>query len=328
MKHALLLCASLFTQLAQSQPELTPQQIDHWLERDHFRQIQSQITTLPQYSQDPALQLAHAKALTGLSKTEEAVTLLEKATAQFPQDPALLHLAAQQQFALAQQASIFSAPGHAKAGLKLLKQAHQLAPDDAAITTYLVGFYLQAPGIAGGDEAEAKKLAAAQQGETAVLTQTMVLNADEKTTEALQLLDSALAKTPQSARLLSQKAGLLTSQKQYAAAFAQYQQAAAAAEKPKQKMEYLYQLGRLAALEQQDKTIGKQALTEFISFYQDGDNVQLPWARVRLAQIHLAEQNKAAAEQALQPVLALADKPEKLSKELKNLQKALQKLKS
>ena len=49
---------------------------------------------------------------------------------------------------------------------------------------------------------------------------------------------------------------------------------------------------------------------------------------MRLAQIHLLEQDKASAEQVLQPVLALNDKEEKLEKELKTLQKQLNKLKS
>ena len=267
----------------------------------------------------------------GLDQTEAAAEFLQQAHKSFPKDADLLQLAAMNQFTLAQQASIFSAAGHAKDGLALLKQAVSLAPDDAELQLNLIGFYLQAPGIAGGDEDEAKRMAQALAGKDPVaapIAQAMVLNNDDKVDEALKVIDEALQQQPQHARLLAQKAVLLLSKKQMAEAVTLYQQAAQLAEKPQQKYNYLYQIGRLAAVEQQDKTAGKAALQQFIDFYKDGENKQLPWARVRLAQIHLLEQNKTDAEQALQPVLALADKPEKLEKELKSLQKQLKKLKS
>jgi len=173
------------------------------------------------------------------------------------------------QFTLAQQASIFSAAGHAKDGLALLKQAVSLAPEDSDLQLNLIGFYLQAPGIAGGDEDEAKRMAKALAGKDPVagpLAQAMVLNSDEKTDEALKVIDEAIKQQPQQARLLAQKAVLLLSKKQMADAAALYQQAAQLAEKPQQKYSYLYQIGRLAAIEQQDKAAGKAALQQFIDF--------------------------------------------------------------
>lgn len=331
MKTALFLCASIFSGLLHSQTEVTASQIQNWLEKDHFKNIEKHVTTLPTFATDPELQQAHAQALMGLEQTEAAAEFLQQAHKSFPKDADFLQLAAMNQFTLAQQASIFSAAGHAKDGLALLKQAVSLAPEDADLQLNLIGFYLQAPGIAGGDEDEAKRLAQALAGKDPVagpLAQAMVLNNDEKTDEALKVIDEAIKQQPQQARLLAQKAVLLLSKKQMAEAAALYQQAAQLAEKPQQKYSYLYQIGRLAAVEQQDKAAGKAALQQFIDFYKDGENQQLPWARVRLAQIHLLEQNKADAEQTLQPVLALADKPEKLEKELKSLQKQLKKLKS
>ncbi len=331
MKTALLLCASIFSGLLHSQTDVTASQIETWLEKDQFKNIEKHITTLPTYASDVALQQAHAQALIGLEKTEDAADFLQQARTAFPKDADLLQLAAMNQFTLAQQASIFSAAGHAKDGLALLKQAVNLAPDDADLQLNLIGFYLQAPGIAGGDEAEGKKLAQALAAKDPVagpLAQAMVLNSDEKTDDALKVIDQALQQQPQQPRLLAQKAVMMVSKKQMAEAAALYQQAAQAAEKPKQKYNYLYQIGRLAAVEQQDKAAGKAALQQFIDFYKDGENPQLPWARVRLAQIHVLEQNKTDAEQALEPVLALADKPERLEKELNSLQKQLKKMKS
>lgn len=331
MKTALLLCASIFSGLLHSQTEVNATQIQQWLEKDQFKNIEKHVTALPTFASDLQLQQAHAEALMGLDQTEAAAEFLQQAHKSFPKNADLLQLAAMNQFTLAQQASIFSAAGHAKDGLALLKQAVSLAPDDAGLQLNLIGFYLQAPGIAGGDEDEAKRMAQALAGKDPVagpIAQAMVLNNDDKADEALKVIDEALQQQPQQARLLAQKAVLLLSKKQMAEAAALYQQAAQLAEKPQQKYSYLYQIGRLAAVEQQDKAAGKAALQQFIDFYKDGENQQLPWARVRLAQIHLLEQNKADAEQALQPVLALADKPEKLEKELKSLQKQLKKLKS
>ncbi len=331
MKTALLLCASIFSGLLHSQTEVSTTQIQHWLERNQFKNIEKHVTTLPTFASDLQLQQAHAEALMGLDQTEAAAEFLQQAHKSFPKDADLLQLAAMNQFTLAQQASIFSAAGHAKDGLALLKQAVSLAPDDADLQLNLIGFYLQAPGIAGGDEDEAKRMAKALAGKDPVagpLAQAMVLNNDDKPDEALKVIDEALQQQPQQARLLAQKAVLLLSKKQMAEAAALYKQAAQLAEKPQQKYSYLYQIGRLAAVEQQDKAAGKAALQQFIDFYKDGENQQLSWARVRLAQIHLLEQNKTDAEQTLQPVLALADKPEKLEKELKSLQKQLKKLKS
>ena len=331
MKTALLFCASIFSGLLHSQTEINATQIQQWLEKDQFKNIEKHVTTLPTFASDVTLQQAHAQALIGLEQTEAAAEFLQQSSKSFPKDADLLQLAAMNQFTLAQQASIFSAAGHAKDGLALLKQAVRLAPDDADLQLNLIGFYLQAPGIAGGDEDEAKRMAQTLSGKDPVagpLAQAMVLNNDEKTYEALKVIDEAIKQQPQQARLLAQKAVLLLSKKQMAEAAALYQQAAQLAEKPQQKYSYLYQVGRLAAVEQQDKAAGKAALQQFIDFYKDGENQQLSWARVRLAQIHLLEQNKTDAEQTLQPVLALTDKPEKLEKELKSLQKQLKKLKS
>lgn len=331
MKTALLLCASIFSGLLHSQTEVSTTQIQQWLEKDQFKNIEKHVTTLPTFASDVTLQQAHAQALIGLEQTEAAAEFLQQASKSFPKDADLLQLAAMNQFTLAQQASIFSAAGHAKDGLALLKQAVSLAPDDGELQLNLIGFYLQAPGIAGGDEDEAKRMTQALAGKDPIagpIAQAMVLNSDEKTEDALKAIDQALQQHPQHSRLIAQKAQLLVSKKQMKEAVALYQQAAQHSEKPSQKYGYLYQIGRLAAVEQQDKTAGKTALEQFISFYQYGENQQLPWARVRLAQIHLQEDNKSAAEQALEPVLALTNKPEKLEKELKSLQKQLKKLKS
>lgn len=63
--------------------------------------------------------------------------------------------------AMAQQASMFSAPGLAGKSLEHYQNAHQLAPENLDIAGALFQFYLYAPGIVGGDEAKAREVALA-----------------------------------------------------------------------------------------------------------------------------------------------------------------------
>lgn len=60
MKTALLLCASIFSGLLHSQTEVSTTQIQQWLEKDQFKNIEKHITTLPTFASDVTLQQAHA----------------------------------------------------------------------------------------------------------------------------------------------------------------------------------------------------------------------------------------------------------------------------
>lgn len=331
MKPAWVFAASLFSQLALGQTPVDQTAIELLIAKEQYSQSLTALQRQPDYTSNPHWQDLHAKVLIAQQDNEAAETLLAQAVQQFPQHAELYQTRSMNQFALAQQASLFSAPGLAKEGLASLKEALRLAPQNSQIQLTLIGFYLQAPGIVGGDEKAGKALADKLQQQDAIagtLAQAMVLNSEDKAADALRLLDEQLAKHPDHPRLLAQKAQMIDAEKQPAAAFAAYQQAAAHAEKPGNKHQQLYQVGRLAAVAAQDKTIGKQALAQVIAFYQDGEGQTAHWARLRLAQIHLAENNAAAAQQELAPILALKAPPERLEKELKSLQKQIKKLRS
>lgn len=336
MKAAWFAVATFCSQLAFAQATADKTSIELLLAKEQFSNTIDALQQQPDYASNADWQELHIQALMGLQKNDEADEFMVKALQQFPQRAELYHLAAMNKFALAQQVSIFSAPGYAKEGLVQLKQAVQLAPEQGRFQLTLLGFYLQAPGIVGGDEklarqiaADLQQAAAAQKADLvdAAIAQSMVLQTDEKTASALLLIEAQLQQTPANVRLLVQKANLLRSDKQDAAALPLYQQAVKLAEKPAAQHQYLYQIGRIVALTGQDTQVGKAALQQVIAFYQQSEGQSLHWARLKLAQIHLAEQDISSAQQLLQPLLALESPSEKLAAEVSALHKQLKKTK-
>jgi tetratricopeptide (TPR) repeat protein len=248
-----------------------------------------------------------------------------------PTHAQLHYIAALNKFNLAQEASIFSAPGYAKDGLALLKQAVALDPNDLEIQSGLIGFYSGAPSIAGGDEKEAQRLADAMFAKNPVqgsVQKAILLLGDDKEDEAKALIEQQLATQPQDVDLLEMKAAILTKQNQDKAAFELYEQAANLAQKSKDKYPNLYQVGRLAAAKQQDASKGIAALEQYINFYQGSDDRQLAWAKLRLAQIHFAQQNFDQAKALVQQLRSEKNEQEKFIDELKAFEKQLKKVKT
>lgn len=318
----LYLCAALFSfPLVAS--DLSP--YDVLLEQDKFRQLQQHL------DQDKSLEkkqklLLQLKVLLGLRQSEQAEELAEQALAEFPQDAGLLRLAALNQFNLAQDSSIFSAGSYAKAGLALLKQAMAADPSNLETQQTLIGFYLQAPAIAGGDTAEAKKLAKAmadkQQPEGTLATIDVLLN-DDQQHQALKLAEQQLQQHPDHPALLAAYANLLSMTNNPTAAFDYYQKAAAAEKDLSDQQSYYYQLGRLAATQQQNTQIGQRALEGYLDFYRDSDHARIGWAQLRLAQIYLQQQQHHKAKALVGQIKSLAQEDDRLHKELKNLEKQL-----
>lgn len=300
---------------------------DLLLEQDKFRQLQQQLRQANNVS-DKELWVLQLKAMLGLRQSEQAEQLAYQALKAYPQDAELLRLAALNQFNLAQESSIFSAGSYAKAGLALLKQAMAADPADLDTQHTLIGFYLQAPAIAGGDTEEAKRLAKVMtekhQPEGTIATIDVLLD-DDELTEAIKLAELQLQQYPKHPDLLGTYANLLSLNNDPANAFIQYQKAAAAATDLSDQQSYYYQLGRLAATAQQDPQRGQQALLGYLAFYQDSDHVRYSWAQLRLAQIYLAQKQQEKAKNLLQQIKSQPQDDDRLHSELKKLEKQLKK---
>ena len=300
---------------------------DLLLEQDKFRQLQQQLAQSTDLAEKD-LWVLQLKTMLGLHQSEQAETLAAKALKAYPQDAELLRLAALNQFNLAQESSIFSAGSYAKAGLALLKQAMAADPADLETQQTLIGFYLQAPAIAGGDTDEATRLAKAMaeqhQPEGTLATMNVLMN-DDKLAEAITLAEQQLQQYPKHPALLGAYANLLSVNDKPANAFIQYQKAAAAATDLSEQHSYYYQLGRLAATSQQDPQLGQQALLDYLAFYQDSDNARFSWAQLRLAQIYLAQKQQDKARELLQQIKNKQQDDDRLQSELKKLEKQLKK---
>lgn len=298
---------------------------DLLLEQDKFRQLQQQLGSATTLS-DKELRILQLKTMLGLRQSEQAEQLANQALEAYPQDAELLRLSALNQFNLAQEGSIFSAGSYAKAGLALLKQSMAADPTDLKTQQTLIGFYLQAPSIAGGDTEEAKRLAKAMaekhQPEGTLVTIDVLMN-DDKLQDAIKLAEQQLKQYPEHPALLGAYANLLSLNEDPANAFIQYQKAAAAATDLSERQGYYYQLGRLAATNQQDPQRGQQALLDYLAFYQDSDNARFSWAQLRLSQIYLLQKQQDKAKELLQQIKNKPQDDDRLQSELKKLEKQL-----
>lgn len=298
---------------------------DLLLEQDKFRQLQQQLGSATTLS-DKELRILQLKTMLGLRQSEQAEQLANQALEAYPKDAELLRLSALNQFNLAQESSIFSAGSYAKAGLALLKQSMAADPTDLKTQQTLIGFYLQAPSIAGGDTEEAKRLAKAMaekhQPEGTLVTIDVLMN-DDKLEDAIKLAEQQLKQYPEHPALLGAYANLLSLNEDPANAFIQYQKAAAAATDLSERQGYYYQLGRLAATNQQDPQRGQQALLDYLAFYQDSDNTRFSWAQLRLSQIYLLQKQQDKAKELLQQIKNKPQDDDRLQSELKKLEKQL-----
>lgn len=328
MKTAILLLSAVLTLPLFASTDT--EQLHNLLERQQYRKLQQQLSAMHDLAKQPELQLLQYKSMLSLGEDEELESVLEQQREKQPALAELFYLSAINKFNLAQSGSMFSAPGRAKAGLALLQQAISMAPAELKYQQALVGFYAAAPGIAGGDIDEAKKLADALYAKDpvqGVIAQAKVLQQDD-VKKALKLLQHEVSKQPAQAELLQSYAGLLSQDKQHQQASSYYQQAAALFTEVTPQYESLYQIGRLAALEGIDLTAGQQALSRYVEFYQGSDHNSYPWAILRLAQIQLRSNNDAAAKATIAPLLANEPAQKKLRNELKTFIKQLNQQKS
>jgi tetratricopeptide (TPR) repeat protein len=280
MKALLLLIAS----------SLGPADLNHYeqlLATSQFTELEHQLIQQDVYKQNPDLLVLYARALINLKRLEDANTLLNYATVQFPQHSELAYLGGLSKIRLASDGNVFAAKDRAGRGVALLQQAVSLKPDHYAARQALIDFYSIAPAAAGGDKELAQQMTeqlAKENPAQAVLAQSRMLLNEKKPTEALALLNS-LMPNPPNARLLARKAQIENELGHYDAAYSSYQQAVVYATDLTDKYNALYHIGRLAVIADQDADEGIKALQQYLDFYRNSENKILPWATLRLAQL-------------------------------------------
>lgn len=257
-----------------------------------------------------------------LNNADKAEDLLEKAVKFDSNNADYQHWYATVSCNLAASASMFSALGYAKRCKKAYETALELAPQNPRSYIALGSFLAQAPGVAGGDKDKALQLAEQLKQIDPLQGILLQLNAsdlqDDAVFNALLAKDELLTQRPET---YLQRGVAFSRADQHAKAMALFEQALtipasddAAADA---KAQALYQIGRSAVKGELAIDKGIAALQQFIEQQPTADNID--WARLRLGQLYLLQQQQAKAEEILKPLLASTQ-----DKELKGeLQKLL-----
>ncbi|MDX1676955.1 hypothetical protein [Arsukibacterium sp.] len=253
-----------------------------------------------------------------------AEKLIGKALALYPENAEVQFICGR---IMGQQAgdAIFSALSYAKKSLRCLKHAVALQPDNTDYRRGLMSFYLNAPGIAGGDkqlawqEVEQIALSDALQGKLAELS---FYRQTEQQQKYRKLLAQCRSDYPGQAEFHYRHGLLLQQEQQFAPAFDAFYAATSASQDNDGIYVFnaWYQIGRTALFSQQRIADGIYALNHFIAKAPvSADLPDLTWAHLRLAQLHKLNGNAAQMLQHLNEANQSNDK--ELKREISRLQR-------
>lgn len=269
----------------------TLEQADTHLQNGQFKQAQS---LLLKATKDKTQAVEAWQKLTQLALQQQdyddAEEYIEKAVDLAPDNAHSHYFKGQVMAAQAQNASIFSAPGYAKKSLKAFERAVELAPDSIEYRSSLMGFYLNAPGIVGGDnqkglaQAQAIQKLDEKQGLLALVQAYTVLEDENRLEQTYQLIEQKHADDP---KLSFQRGIHLQNTGQWQPAmdiFTRLSQAQTSEDNREIKFNAMYQLGKTCGLSKTNQQAGIASLTNYIE--QAPNHGQLPpkeWAEFRMA---------------------------------------------
>lgn len=256
-----------------------------------------------------------------LNNADKAEDLLEKAVKIDSNNADYQHWYATVSCNQASSASMLSALGYAKRCKKAYEAALKLAPENPRSYIALGSFLAQAPGIAGGDKEKALQLAQQLKQIDPLQGALLQLNAsdlqDDAVFDALLAKDELLTQRPET---YLQRGVAFSRTDAHAKAVALFEQAlsmpATDDEALASQAQALYQLGRSAVKGGVAVDRGIDALQQFIAQQPGADNID--WAKLRLGQLYIAQQQQAKAEEILKPLLASTQDKE-LKSELQKL---------
>jgi len=227
--------------------------------------------------------------------------------------------------AQAQDSSIFSAMGYAKKSLQAFKQAAQLEPDNIKYRQALMSFYLQAPGIAGGDvalaEAEANAIETLDPAKGFMAMASIYQKTDEvKLTAHYAKLEQQF---PDNAAVLFNRAMYFQSKEKFDLAITDFRKILTIKptdEEDNSLYAALYQLGRTSLLSNDNIEEGIQSLQSFIETAPTHDSLpSKAWAKYRLGLLYVSQGDKKTAKELYQQ----AKNETKDETLLKNIKKSL-----
>lgn len=131
------------------------------LKAGYFREALRKIEPdMAGHSGNADYQARYAQSLLGVGKNHEALKAIKKAVALAPRKASYYRVMGEVYGALAQQADIFSAMGLARHVLSSFRTAVKISPHDPKSLMDLAKYYIDAPGIVGGNLRKAHKIEA------------------------------------------------------------------------------------------------------------------------------------------------------------------------
>jgi tetratricopeptide (TPR) repeat protein len=258
---------------------------------------------------------------------DEAEDWIELARKQDDQDPKM-HFTRGNIMGMQAANSIFSALSYAGKSLDSFEQAVALEPTNISYQMGLLSFYVQAPGIAGGDMDKAKQVAQAITALDPIeglKANIMVYTALEDKPGLDRLLQEGLTKHSDDPWFLFNAGMIKQNHQEYAQAIGLLSQVPLDVENEEYQQRYFsaqYQIGKTAILAEDFYPVGLAALDNYIANAAIGNGMpSIHWATFRKANIVQAMGDKVTATQLYKSIQAKDDKQLK-----KALKKALKRL--
>lgn len=260
-------------------------------------------------------------------ETEDAFDYFEALEEQYSNNVDVNYYLGVSAVIMAQKASIFSKLGYAKSLIKAMKRTVELKPDHQDALNTLIGFHLNAPGIAGGDTEQALIYAKqlqhydAEEGYSQLAT---VYWKTEKPELAEKTIDEGFKKFPNSGSLYFTRAMANVTAEIWEKARADLILAAKFAKDDETKGQALYQQGKVSVKSNEEAVLGIDALNQALPL---AETQYQPWIKYRLAQLYIKEKEltKAADFIAQIDVSENEDLEDKIKKLKKKLKKELKK---
>ena len=225
---------------------------------------------------------------------------------------------------MVQEVSIFSKLSYAKDFIKAMEKTVELKPDHLDALTTLIGFHLNAPGIAGGDTEKALVYAKqiktfnAEQGYSQVAN---VYWKTEKPALAEKAIAEGLKQFPESSSLYFTQALADIKDEVWDKARANLTFAIDYAKDKDEKGRALYQQGKVAATSGEQAQLGIDALQKALPLSSKG---QLSWVNYRLSQLYVQTNELKKASDLIAKIDVSED--DELKSNVKKLKRKLKKL--
>lgn len=227
---------------------------------------------------------------------------------------------------MAANVSLFRAAGYARKTKRAFQRAIELDPEHVAAHQGLISYYLQAPGMLGGDKDEAIALSERLTAFAPVdgkLQQAAIYDEINQPERARKVLSELAESHPDDPRALLRLGFFYQSDEDYALAYESFARAATVGDDSEAarnaRLGALYQLGRNAVFSGERIDEGIRALSQYVA--EPELNASLPdvnWALFRRGQLQQSAGDDAAARQSFAQARAQTE-DENLRRELKKM---------